>query len=391
MPITSQLVESLLYEDESPTLDFKRSQYAFGGATNNQKAELLKDILAFANTFRRADAYILIGVEEVKEAKSKVCGIRAQLDDGNLQQFVNGKTQRQVAFSYHAMEHEGLSIAVIRIPLQERPLYLKEDYGRLKRHAVYLRRGSSTAEATPDEIKLMGRESVPTHIEEPTVSLELFDRESGKPLDDNTLFASRVHFVLPRWRTIPDYSTHQVFFDPVASDNANYYRDVANYIFARALMTPISLRVQHLGGTAVHDLRLIIEFADSDRLYVCREASDMPTRPKEKNDHFFVGDVSGLMNRSETVIGKTGDTWRIECRFGKVQPHATAQLEADVFIGSLADCDLTLLGKLYADNIHEPQSVALNLVLKVEQRAVTVTEIKERGPSLVSDFTEEPL
>ena len=47
------LFEVLLYQNESETLDFKEDQYAFDGATDIQKSELLKDILAFANSWRR--------------------------------------------------------------------------------------------------------------------------------------------------------------------------------------------------------------------------------------------------------------------------------------------------------------------------------------------------
>ena len=55
------LLERLLYEEESETLDFKAQQYPFDGATDDQKSELLKDILAFANAWRRTDAYIGCG------------------------------------------------------------------------------------------------------------------------------------------------------------------------------------------------------------------------------------------------------------------------------------------------------------------------------------------
>jgi predicted HTH transcriptional regulator len=59
-------MEELLNEDESSTLDFKRDQYPFDGATDEQKGELLKDILAFANAWRRTDAYILVGVKDLR-------------------------------------------------------------------------------------------------------------------------------------------------------------------------------------------------------------------------------------------------------------------------------------------------------------------------------------
>ncbi len=60
------MLEELLNEDEGAALDFKRSQYPFEEVDNDAKSELLKDILAFANAWRRATAYVLIGVDEVK-------------------------------------------------------------------------------------------------------------------------------------------------------------------------------------------------------------------------------------------------------------------------------------------------------------------------------------
>ena len=57
-------LEQLLFEEESPTLDFKRDQYPFSKATDEEKSELLKDILGFANCFRRTEAFILIVATE---------------------------------------------------------------------------------------------------------------------------------------------------------------------------------------------------------------------------------------------------------------------------------------------------------------------------------------
>lgn len=87
------LFERLLHEDESTTLDFKRDQYPFSKATEAQKSELLKDILGFANAWRRTDAYILIGVEEVRGGRSRVVGVTEHLDDHSLQQFVHRRTE----------------------------------------------------------------------------------------------------------------------------------------------------------------------------------------------------------------------------------------------------------------------------------------------------------
>lgn len=75
------MIDQLLFEEEGNTFDFKSEQYRFSGATDEEKVELLKDIIAFANAWRRTDAYILIGVKEVKGGRSEVVGISEHLDD----------------------------------------------------------------------------------------------------------------------------------------------------------------------------------------------------------------------------------------------------------------------------------------------------------------------
>ncbi len=89
--MTPELIERLLFEEEGTTIDFKKEQYPFVNATEDEKAELLKDVLGFANAWRREKAYILIGVEDVRGDKSNVVGIAEsdQLEDHSLQQFVN--------------------------------------------------------------------------------------------------------------------------------------------------------------------------------------------------------------------------------------------------------------------------------------------------------------
>src|SRR5690349_8412269 len=100
--MNSAQFEALLHEDETVLLDFKRDQYPFAKATDDQKAEILKDILGFVNAWRRADSFILIGVQEMRGGRSIVVGISNQLSDHGLQQFVNSKTSRPIQFHYRA-------------------------------------------------------------------------------------------------------------------------------------------------------------------------------------------------------------------------------------------------------------------------------------------------
>ena len=152
--MAKRLIEELLNEAEGASLDFKRDQYPF--VSDEEKGELLKDILAFANAWRRDEAYLLIGVDEVKGGRSRPVGITQHFDDANLQQFVNSKTQKPISFSYYIEPVDSVEIGVIRLPLQERPFFLRADFGLLKKDVVYVRQGSSTSTANPDEIARMG-------------------------------------------------------------------------------------------------------------------------------------------------------------------------------------------------------------------------------------------
>ena len=177
------MFEQLLYQEESNSLDFKRDQYRFDGAIDDVKSELLKDILAFANSWKRTDGYILIGVEDVKGGKSIVAGVTDDLDDAKLQQFVNSKTNKPVTFLYEPFIFDGKRVGVIRISVQQRPFYLTKNYGKLEKEKVYIRRGSSTDTAKPDEIALMGIHS--SDLLKPSIDLEFADNKSKEKLGKN--------------------------------------------------------------------------------------------------------------------------------------------------------------------------------------------------------------
>ena len=76
----------------------------------------------------------------MKGARSQPVGVTTQLDDASLQQFVNTKTNRPIAFCFEAAAVDGVQVGIICIEVQERPVYLRKDFGKLKAHNVYIRR-----------------------------------------------------------------------------------------------------------------------------------------------------------------------------------------------------------------------------------------------------------
>ena len=162
MAISLDDIKQLCMEGESPCLDYKREQYPFVGVSAPEKTELLKDVLAMVNAFRHETAYILIGVAQQPDGRGLIVGIPKDkfIDDANLQQFINEKTNRVVEFSSYSVEIDCANIIqVIEIPVQrERPYFPENRLGEIDENSVFIRIGSSTRIANPEEIARMGRE-----------------------------------------------------------------------------------------------------------------------------------------------------------------------------------------------------------------------------------------
>jgi hypothetical protein len=311
------LMEELLNEDESTALDFKRDQYPFAGATDEQKSELLKDILAFANSWRRTDAYILIGVEDIKGSRKNVVGVTDHLDDANIQQFVNTKTQRPITFAYEASTFEGKQVGVIKIALQDRPFYLVKDYGKLKKHEIYIRRGSSTDIAKPDEIAKMGV-SLASAVDSPKLNIEFTDKDEGNTYGHSIALTSQV--VNYDEKSIP--STGGSTAVAALYGNPNYKRELARWIRVRSLIQPVSFRITNRSGVLAKNVHLVLPIDNQPDLIVM-DRDDLPNRPN-KQGLSFASLYPGVIN-SPYRVDKARNQWTVNVKFGNIQPKAAIE------------------------------------------------------------------
>ena len=378
----SDLVEELLFAEEDTSLDFKREQYPFDRADKETKSELLKDILAFVNAFRRTDAYILIGVEENRGGRSKVVGIQEHLDDAKLQQFVNSKTQLPVTFSYRELVHDGLPIGLIHIPSQTRPIYAKANYGKVAVEAVYIRRGSSTGIAKPEEIIRMGAAPVAvTH--QPTAELHLIERSTGEPLGDRVNVEGPTWLNVPPRGEIPKYnpgesvgtgSVQIVSLDPFA--NSAFYRELAEYLQTERCFEA-SLELENTGESVIHDASIAIELADPNRVYELLGSRDRPIMPARRNTATaWVNRIpSGIMS-GDVFVRREGGSWKVDCQFGKVRPGERVRLEEDLLIGCRSAGEVQINGRVFGDNIGRPILVGFVLHFSSGSLTLSVEEIK---------------
>ncbi len=362
----SNLLTVLLKESESTSLDFKRDQYRF--VSDNEKGELLKDILAFVNSWRHADAYILIGIDESQD--NAVVGVSSHFDDATLQQFVSTKTQRPATFSYETVTYQGQQIDVITIPLQERPLYLKKDFGLLKKDTVYIRRGSSTDIASPTEVAEIGKASIAVP-RVPTLRLEFIDPTTSKALGTKLQLSSTV--VQYQQDKIPSYSSNRGLITAISlHENANYYRELAAYVRTIEFFRTFKLQVVSTSGELAEDVALVLNV---DQRPDVKFSSDRHALNKPKTERFDYN-LRAINYQTSYAVNTTGSGSSLHVHFGNVRPKAISNPPGYFSIGSHASTNVKMDGYLYGNNIADPIPVALEIDLDVKERELSLEELQ---------------
>lgn len=383
-------LEQLLHEDESATMDFKRDQYAFAKASDEDKSELIKDILGFVNCWRRSEAFIVIGVEEVPGGRGRVHGVAEHLADHSLQQFVNSLTNRPVRFGYETCEFETKQVGIIRIDLQDRPVYLKRDYGKLKEREVYVRRGSSTdptRPASPDEIATMG--TLATGQREASVSVSFADPDRDKSYGNQVELTAEFcqmpagipdHEDQPTSVTFPGGPIWKIPTTPLGERaNRDYYRELANYIFVRRLLKKVRLMVANIGDTPARDVRLEVQVSTGEGVEIIDHA-DLPDEPESRKDllNYAISRVPGIRPATgyagEVLIETNAEQTKVEIECGNLQPGRRIFSDS-FFVGIRESGEIELNGHVFAANLSQPLEFTLSFNARITKSTMTIEEL----------------
>lgn len=281
--IDAQFLETLLHMSEGATLDFKKAQYPLDGATEEQKSEFVKDVLAFANAWKTSDAYIVIGVSENPGHRASVNGVASHPNDASLQQIVNSKTNVPVEFAYVPTTVDGNNIGVVIIARsQQRPIFLTKKFGRLEPNLVYVRRGSSTDVASPVEIAKMGVAEASLDLR-PTVSVQLGEAVFRTICGDSATILSQVLTEPPA----PDLPLSRLDNAFARLDSREFLRRYSGpsrealdeYEKRVALLTPLAFVVHNPGRVLIEDLRIIADVTKESELIITDEIPEKPQGP----------------------------------------------------------------------------------------------------------------
>lgn len=390
--VDSSLIESLLYQSEGTALDFKRDQYSFANAnaTDVQKSELLKDILAFANSWRQNEAYIVIGVEEVTGGRHIPIGTEDHFNDAQLQQFVNSKTNRKVELSYEVHPYKGKKIGVIKIPKQERPTYAIKRFGKVDKEVVYYRLGSSTTIAKPEDIARMGRDSV-EDIAVPVMNIQFANHETRQELGDSIRLSSIVYaeptVPLPDAKRKQNHGIYD-FMQPTElvglglQINTDYWREKEEYIRLTKFFNPVAFLLKNQSGILAQNVRVEIGVNLSGSITVESEIPDEPEYEYEYRISSILHHNSYLLMQQKTQpifsFFEHGEQLTITVPFGNIQPKSCVWTSQPFYIGSGEKKSLKLEAVIYADNLPTPQKSNLVINFDIENKGyLTVDQLME--------------
>jgi hypothetical protein len=360
-------IAALLWQSESETLDFKRDQYPFDNASDDQRSELLKDILAFANAWRSGPARILIGVDEVRHGRS--LPIETQhLTNRNLQTFVNSKVNRPVTFSYDAYEIDGKSVGVIDIAVQDRPLYLNRRYGRLEANTVYIRRGDTTTIADPDEIAQMGAKHEQAR-KEPVLTFSLGNLEKRLKYGD-AIRAETTCFEIPNTKTLPRYGSGSQFGININNENENYYSDTALFLRDVPHLQKYAIVVANESRTTAEQVVVRIHLIEPGVEVLA------PGQQRAEPDRDRIMTLMTRLSRSTEIELEPGTKeTTVKINMGDIQPGTEQWSKHSFFMGSRVSKGFRVAVSVSAHNLGEPAQFHQAFDFEVKTRSLSANEI----------------
>lgn len=322
--ISDEDLEQLRYKGEGTDLDFKQAQYAFAGASDYEKSELLKDIMAIANAYRSGPGYILIGFKDLAPHPAEVVGISTSdhIDDAAIQQFVRSKIDPLLEFQYEERLFDGKHIAVITIPKQARPFVPKQDFGKLRKNVALVRRGSSTDEASMSEMLKMAHADAGSLK---TARVELLIKTG-----ENKPFPARLSLSFLRFGELPDYEkanwidSGNGFRMPIPSFgtvNRRYYRELAEYYATMRRLVLVRLSLANQSDFALGEVKLELTCnVPSGENIQLRRSDELPEEPTS-GGHYLGG------RGFPSMIKQLRETVRVDTSAGEPICH--------VFLGTL--------------------------------------------------------
>lgn len=380
--ISDEDLGQLRYKGESADLDFKQAQYPFSGASEHEKSELLKDIMAMANAYRSGPGYILIGFKDLAPHPAEIVGISESdhIDDAALQQLVRSKIEPLLEFQYEERLLDDKHIAVITIPRQVRPFVPKQDFGKLKKNVALVRRGSSTDEASISEMLKMSLTDAGSS-KTARVALSLQTEES-EPLPHNLTLS------FLRFGDLPDYEEQYAtnsgfgFMAPrplTRFVNRDYYREGAQFHRDSHRLVLVRLSLANQSDFALQEVKLELTcLAPSGESIQMLRSDDLDDEPEAGGEiHSLAARLGPADHRPETVsVDERAKEPVCKILLGTLRPGETGTADTDVALLPSGPGDYTLRCRILAKEIASPISKEHAIKIDGEIKEMELDDLK---------------
>lgn len=151
------LIDCIENEGESSYIDFKSDIYDF--KNTKSKAELLKDILCFANGHSVGDKYIITGVKLYRDNTRDFRGITDDkiMDGADYQNFIDEHIEPSLIVDFLPLKYKELIFGVFKIGKEnnDRPYLLKKKYENYEEGFIKIRIGQRNANITRRDLDKM--------------------------------------------------------------------------------------------------------------------------------------------------------------------------------------------------------------------------------------------
>lgn len=187
----------ILYGNESPTLDFKRTQYPV--EKTSSRNDFIKDVSAMLNHPDQNEKYIVIGVVEKGGVANSFINVENPIDQAKYQQILTKYLEPEVHFDYKSVKHQNYDLMMFRFYNNNlRPYLTKADIPNSDGSKLdsrvgdgYIRAGSSTRKMNRKDFELIYHNRLATNDRASDVEVELV---SGVP-QNNELSDTNVRYV----------------------------------------------------------------------------------------------------------------------------------------------------------------------------------------------------
>jgi hypothetical protein len=158
----------------------------------------------------------------------------------------------------------------------------------------------------------------------------------------------------------------------------SYYRDLITYVYESELVAPLGLCIRNKSNIAARNVLVTsrIEKVADVRFY---DSSEEPTKPTK---HHYLATLAGIRPLSDHFQQKPRPRvtnfpthWELTIPFGTVLPKATVWSTDVIYVGSERSTDLVMPIQVYAENLSNPVSLELTVVVSVEQRPMTRADL----------------